>query len=366
MAKKTAQTKTSTTKKVVLPAKKAVANALVKKAAVPAKKVAVKTPTKKALTPAKKAVAKAPAKKAVVPAKKVVVKTPTKKALTPAKKVVAKALVKKAVVPAKKVAVKTPTKKALTPAKKAVAKKAAVPTKKVTAKVETSIVTTKKSATKVPVKKASVASKVTATKASTVKTPAKKVVATKPATKIAPKKTETKASSVNATATVKKVVVKTKLSALEKSRTKAHVSTQPTPTMTTETYVHKEKDLVKPQGRLVRYNDEDLQEFKILIEGKLAKAQEEISFYQEQIKNAAENDTKSTGMEDGAFTSEKESLNQTIARQQKLIAHLDNALSRIQNKTYGICRETGQLIPKDRLRAVPHATLCVEAKKRQK
>ncbi|HNK90192.1 MAG TPA: TraR/DksA C4-type zinc finger protein [Chitinophagales bacterium] len=361
MAKKTAQTKTSTTKKVVLPAKKAVANALVKKAAVPAKKVAVKTPTKKALTPAKKAVAKAPAKKAVVPAKKVVVKTPTKKALTPAKKVVAKALVKKAVVPAKKVAVKTPTKKALTPAKKA-----AVPTKKVTAKVETSIVTTKKSATKVPVKKASVASKVTATKASTVKTPAKKVVATKPSTKIAPKKTETKASSVNATATVKKVVVKTKLSALEKSRTKAHVSTQPTPTMTTETYVHKEKDLVKPQGRLVRYNDEDLQEFKILIEGKLAKAQEEISFYQEQIKNAAENDTKSTGMEDGAFTSEKESLNQTIARQQKLIAHLDNALSRIQNKTYGICRETGQLIPKDRLRAVPHATLCVEAKKRQK
>ena len=297
MAKKTAQTKTSTTKKVVLPAKKAVANALVKKAAVPAKKVAVKTPTKKALTPAKKA---------------------------------------------------------------------AVPTKKVTAKVETSIVTTKKSATKVPVKKASVASKVTATKASTVKTPAKKVVATKPSTKIAPKKTETKASSVNATATVKKVVVKTKLSALEKSRTKAHVSTQPTPTMTTETYVHKEKDLVKPQGRLVRYNDEDLQEFKILIEGKLAKAQEEISFYQEQIKNAAENDTKSTGMEDGAFTSEKESLNQTIARQQKLIAHLDNALSRIQNKTYGICRETGQLIPKDRLRAVPHATLCVEAKKRQK
>ncbi|HMY43484.1 MAG TPA: TraR/DksA C4-type zinc finger protein, partial [Chitinophagales bacterium] len=243
---------------------------------------------------------------------------------------------------------------------------AAVPTKKVTAKVETSIVTTKKSATKVPVKKASVASKVTATKASTVKTPAKKVVATKPSTKIAPKKTETKASSVNATATVKKVVVKTKLSALEKSRTKAHVSTQPTPTMTTETYVHKEKDLVKPQGRLVRYNDEDLQEFKILIEGKLAKAQEEISFYQEQIKNAAENDTKSTGMEDGAFTSEKESLNQTIARQQKLIAHLDNALSRIQNKTYGICRETGQLIPKDRLRAVPHATLCVEAKKRQK
>ncbi len=71
-------------------------------------------------------------------------------------------------------------------------------------------------------------------------------------------------------------------------------------------------------------------------------------------------------MEDGAFTSEKESLNQTIARQQKLIAHLDNALSRIQNKTYGICRETGQLIPKDRLRAVPHATLSVEAKKRQK
>ncbi len=313
MAKKTAQTKTSTTKKVVSPAKKAVAKAPAKKAAVPAKKVAVKTPTKKAAAPVKKAAVKKPIPK------------------TTTAKVVAKA-----------------------------------PAKKVAAKVETPKVTAKKTTTKAPVKKVSVASKVTATKASTVKTPAKKVVATKPSTKIAPKKTETKASSVKASATVKKVAVKTKLSALEKSRTKAHVSTQPTPTMTTETYVHKEKDLVKPQGRLVRYNDEDLQEFKILIEGKLAKAQEEISFYQEQIKNAAENDTKSTGMEDGAFTSEKESLNQTIARQQKLIAHLDNALSRIQNKTYGICRETGQLIPKDRLRAVPHATLCVEAKKRQK
>lgn len=113
-----------------------------------------------------------------------------------------------------------------------------------------------------------------------------------------------------------------------------------------------------------RYNDEELEEFRILIEEKLRTAQGQLDFYMQQISEMADNpDAKVKGLDDGVGSSEGELLYSNAARQRKLIQHLENALIRIQNKVYGICRESGKLISKDRLRAVPHATLSIAAKK---
>jgi RNA polymerase-binding protein DksA len=115
-----------------------------------------------------------------------------------------------------------------------------------------------------------------------------------------------------------------------------------------------------------RYSDEELMEFKTLILNKLDKARAELRNLQDQLMNA-NNGTDDTSniyvtLEEGTATQEREQLSQMAGRQRKFIDHLENALIRIENKTYGICRETGKLIPKERLRAVPHATLSVEAK----
>lgn len=114
-----------------------------------------------------------------------------------------------------------------------------------------------------------------------------------------------------------------------------------------------------------RYGDEDLQEFKTLIESKLAAAVKELDYLQEQIKNSSsEVSTKNAlSLDEGSVTLEKEHINKMAARQSKYIQHLRNALIRIDNKTYGICRETGELINKKRLLIVPHATLSIAAKK---
>lgn len=112
-----------------------------------------------------------------------------------------------------------------------------------------------------------------------------------------------------------------------------------------------------------RYSDEELEEFRLLIEDKLTKAKEQLSFYKQQIAEMADNpDNKIKGLDDGIGTAESERLYNMAARQRKHIQHLENALIRIQNKVYGVCRETGKLISKERLRAVPHATLSIEAK----
>ncbi len=112
-----------------------------------------------------------------------------------------------------------------------------------------------------------------------------------------------------------------------------------------------------------RYSDEELEEFKVLIEEKLKNALDQLHFYQRQLEDLADNpDAKIRGLDDGTGTAENEHLFEMASRQQKLIQHLENALVRVHNKTYGICRATGKLISKDRLRAVPHATLCMEAK----
>jgi len=203
-------------------------------------------------------------------------------------------------------ATKRPTKKKAT-TKKATAKKKASP-KKSTAK------STKKAAPK--------------KKATTKKTTAKKATTKK---KAAPKKATAKKKAAPKKAAAKKAPAK------KKSR----------------------KKVVK-----TRYTAAELNSFRELLETKLASAQDELKYYQSEITKSSEqmSDGKFMSMEDGAGTFEKEHLNQMASRQKKFIQHLDNALIRIKNKTYGICRETGKLISKERLLAVPHATLSIEAK----
>lgn len=116
-----------------------------------------------------------------------------------------------------------------------------------------------------------------------------------------------------------------------------------------------------------RYSDEELQEFRELISEKLVKAQSDYDQLRMAITNMDGNDTTDTSptfkvLEEGATTLSKEEAGRLAQRQMKFIQHLQAAMVRIENKTYGVCRETGVLIPKQRLRAVPHATLSIEAK----
>jgi len=120
-----------------------------------------------------------------------------------------------------------------------------------------------------------------------------------------------------------------------------------------------------------RYSDSELQEFKDLITEKIRVAKEELSSLTQSLSNPNSNGTDDTAgtfktLEDGSATLEKEQINQLAARQKKFIEGLEAALVRIENKTYGICRVTGKLIQKERLRAVPHATLSMEAKLNQR
>lgn len=272
--------------------------------------------TKKPISKTKKAAAKKPVKKS--PAKKAVKKA------APAKKVVKK------VAPAKKAVKKaTPAKKAA-PAKKVVKK--AAPAKKVVAKA------IKKSA---PVK-------TVVAKASAVKKAAPKVPATK---------------------TVVTPVVKVK--AVEEKPVVAKPTVQKAAVVTAPVKIVKETmiDKVKPTVTQ-RYSDADLQEFKGLIVKKLVDAREELINLQAQIINTNENGTDDTGasfkmLEDGSETLAKEEAANLAARQKKFIEQLEMALIRIENKTYGICRITGKLIAKERLRAVPHTTQSMEAKLKQ-
>jgi RNA polymerase-binding transcription factor DksA len=116
-----------------------------------------------------------------------------------------------------------------------------------------------------------------------------------------------------------------------------------------------------------RYSDAELQEFKELIQKKLEKARKDFDILKQSIDNSEGNDTQDTSptfkvLEEGASVLSKEEASRLAHRQEKFISHLEAALIRIENKTYGICRETGLLIAKERLRAVPHATLSIDAK----
>ena len=121
----------------------------------------------------------------------------------------------------------------------------------------------------------------------------------------------------------------------------------------------------------VRYSDAELQESKKIIQDKIAKAEKDLALINESFINDQNNGTDDTSptfkaFEEGAETLSKEQNSILAGRQEKFIRDLKHALIRIENKTYGVCRVTGKLIPKERLMAVPHATLSIEAKNMQR
>lgn len=124
-------------------------------------------------------------------------------------------------------------------------------------------------------------------------------------------------------------------------------------------------------SEIVRYSDADLKEFKALIEEKIVKAKEDLDLIKSAYMNDLNNGTDDTSptfkaFEEGSETMSKEANTQLALRQEKFIRDLKNALLRIENKSYGVCRVTGKLIAKERLKLVPHATLSIEAKKMQR
>jgi DnaK suppressor protein len=124
------------------------------------------------------------------------------------------------------------------------------------------------------------------------------------------------------------------------------------------------------ETKKTRFSDEELAEFKAIILDKLEKAKEDLKLLTEAYTNHSEHDTNDTSptfkvLEEGQQVLSKEENSRLAARQQRFISNLQNALVRIENKTYGICRVTGKLISKERLRAVPHATLSIDAKLKQ-
>lgn len=126
--------------------------------------------------------------------------------------------------------------------------------------------------------------------------------------------------------------------------------------------------IVAPEVARTRYSDEELEEFRVIINEMLDKARKEYDTLRRVIMHSGSNDIEDTTPsfktveDDGAFQLSKEEASQLAQRQYKFIQNLEAALVRIENKTYGICRVTGELIPKERLRLVPHATLTVKAK----
>ncbi len=124
-------------------------------------------------------------------------------------------------------------------------------------------------------------------------------------------------------------------------------------------------------NKKTKYSAEELEEFRAIINEKLEIAKQEYENYRAAVTNADGNDTIDTSptykvLEEGASTLSKEEAGRLAQRQMKFIQNLQAAIVRIENGTYGVCRETGNLIPKERLRAVPHATLSIEAKSKKR
>jgi RNA polymerase-binding transcription factor DksA len=358
--------KKATVKPVV---KKATVKPVVKKATVKpvVKKATVKPVVKKATV---KPVVKKAAVKSVV--KKVAVKPVVKKAAVKSvvKKAAVKPVVKKAAVKpvVKKAAAKPVVKKATA---KPVVKKAVSSVSKPMVKKEPAKVTPngldKKGAVKVekpekPVKPAKVAKPKSAKAA-----PTKTVIANNSI----PKKSDVFKTTTFGVANLKndsgKVIAHRKTADLKRKNNdfgdvkKLDVE-----------YTRSILDMVPDDSKTsYRYSDDDLQEFREIIERKLDTAKAELQYLQGVIMRKDESGTDDTenkyqNMEDGSASMDREQFNQLAGRQVAFISHLEQALVRIENKTYGICRDTGKLIDKARLRAVPHATLSIEAKNAKK
>ena len=324
IAKKTAKPVKSAPKKVVKPAP-------AKKTA--PKKVAAKKPAPKKIISkpvAKKPAAKKPAAKKPIAkpvAKPIANKVPAKVAQKkPSVKVVPKKLVK----PLAKVV----------PAKAAPAKKAPIPAKKPIIKNTQSVKSTPtKAAIPAPVKK--VETKVP------VKPPIIKVVAVKSVP-------EVKAKDIKVPAAKPVSIPKISTKTVRKYQ----------PEFTKSVLDKAQRD---PGAPSQRYSDGELNEFRELIQRKLEAAKKELSYLHGLITRkdelgGDEGDSRYMTMEDGSLSMEREQLSQMASRQVTFIDHLEKAIMRIENKTYGICRVSGKLIDKARLRAVPHATLSIEAK----
>ena len=285
-------------------------------------------------------------KKAAKPVAKKVVKS-VKKA-TPAKKI---ASVKKSA-PARKPAPKKAASKK--PAPKAVVKKSVKKIEKTIKKAPKKAIVVKKAAK--PVAKKIVSKPMT--KKIEVKKPAVKPVSVKKAPEkvVAPAKAKSPEKAKDIKITPAKAVV------LPKINTKTSRKYQPE--FTKSVLDQPKHDLGAP---IVRYNDTDLTEFREIIQRKLDSAKKELAYLQGLITRKDEmggdnDDARYMTMEDGSMSMEREQLSQMASRQITFIDHLEKAVMRIENKNYGICRVTGQLIDKARLRAVPHATLSMEAK----
>jgi len=259
------------------------------------------------------------------------------------------------------------------PTKKPVPKKAAKPAPKAVAKK-----TAPKNAVKPAAKKAAVKQVAAKATAVEVKKTAAKAVPVAPQPKKAEKgKAVTKAKVLKADTVATRVKpapitepVATKAAGLPDKETKELKNS----TKTSITIMPENKSIdpkqTAPKGTgdaLVRYNDTDLTEFRDLINRKMDAAKKELNYLQGLITRkddmgGDESESRYMTMEDGSMSMEREQLSQMASRQITYIDHLEKALIRIENKTYGICRVTGKLIDKARLRAVPHATLSLEAK----
>ncbi|MBW0177525.1 TraR/DksA C4-type zinc finger protein [Sediminibacterium sp.] len=284
------------------------------------KKVAAKPAPKKAAKPAPK-----PAPKKEAPAKKA---APVKKVVKPAPKPAPKAAPAKAPVKAAKPAPKQ-------------APKTAAPAPGIKR-----VVTVLKHGAKAPVPAAKPAP------------PAKPVSVPLPPMK----KPEPKGPPTPPVKPVRKAPEPLKEVKVPKINTKSSVSYQPG-----YTPLEKRIETVRNNETLVKYSDADLNEFRELINKKLEAAKKELTYLQGLITRKDEmggdnDDARYMTMEDGSMSMEREQLSQMASRQITYIDHLEKAIMRIENKTYGICRVTGKLIDKARLRAVPHATLSLEAK----
>jgi RNA polymerase-binding transcription factor DksA len=347
--------KTVATKKAApAPAKKTASKPAPKKVAAPAKKNApVKKVVKKAAASAKPAAKKAAPKKAI-PQKVAKVKT------APAKKVVAKPVAKAAPAkaPAKKsTPAKSAVKKNIAPAKPAAKPSAPKAVTKAAPEVKKEVVMEK------PIKKS---------------VPEKEKKAAKPA----PAKRKVNQNVITAVPSARSEIVDAVRQLPRKTTPKPGVViahrkiekkvTEDEPGLTMKEYNPTVRSLLdepeQSSGPVYRYSDEELNEFKELITKRLDSARKELGYLQGLITRKDETGTDDTDnrfnhMEDGSGAMEREQLSQLAGRQIQFINHLEKAMMRIENKTYGICRVTGKLIDKARLRAVPHATLSIEAKK---
>jgi len=322
-----------------------------KKKAAPAKKAPVKKVAPKKAAPAKKAPAKKVAPKKAAPVKKAV---PPKKA-APVKKAAPKPAPVKKALPAKK---EVPAKKVVPVAKPAPAKKAPQPPAKPTAKpVAKPAAKPTAPAKQVPAKGAKPA-------AAPVTKSGKKVPVISPETRFAEtSKTVASAAEIRKALRAKESKKDVKPIAIPKISTKSSRKYEPEFTRS----VLDSKGVEAPPAHTQRYSDADLAEFRELVQNKLSAAKQELTYLNGLITrkdsmSGEDSDSRYMTMEDGSLSMEREQLSQMASRQIDFIEKLEKALMRIENKTYGICRVTGRLIDKARLRAVPHATLSMEAK----